>query len=513
MKKSVIDEYLEKVYVIVILVITGSCVLAGITFMGLKAMGNYEDVSWGGLGIFLGTCLLYFTIGLFLIFKAIKKTENGKVFNHKLLPVGKIFVLIILTIQFNFILYLAPSRDFWAYIFYFLILPSLFFDFKLSLISALNLMISLVISWFVRGDEILPVRDENFMPEMTLRVVGVVLSCSAILLITFLGGRYLVNAKKEEVEASNNRVQNVLNEITQMSIQLGEASDVLSKVSQNESTSTKQLSETSCSLLQNNNVMLKQAQSNRNNLERLNENRAVMNDRMSVVDNFSQMLLEESASNEKNLNSLVEINDTVMNTTAKTKSVSEKLADDINGVLTLLNAINDIAFSTNILSLNASIEAARAGEAGKGFSVVANEVGNLANRSQKAVGDIQKVIQSVKGSISEMTEIVTENSDKLDIQNNSIKQTYNGIENMISILKQSLEAINDINNIFEEQKNIIEQTHSTNTEISDSIEQENREFNNINGMIEGNIAGAVEMAQQVDNLKNMIDKMQLLLAE
>ena len=63
-----------------------------------------------------------------------------------------------------------------------------------------------------------------------------------------------------------------------------------------------------------------------------------------------------------------------------------------NEIGTVIRTIEDIAFQTNILALNASVEAARAGDAGKGFSVVADEVRNLASKSAQAAQNTNSLI-------------------------------------------------------------------------------------------------------------------------
>ncbi len=513
MKKSVIDEYLEKVYVIVILVITGSCFAASVVFNVLKLMGYYENVSQAGLGIFTGTCVLYVAIGIVLITLAFKKKDGKRTFNHRILPVGKLFCAVIVLIQWNFILYLVPSRDFWAYIFYFLILPSLFLDVKLSSAVTGGLVVSIVIQWFVRPDEVLPVKDELFIPDMVLRIVGLVLFCAAILLLTFLANRYLVNAKKAEIEASMNRIENVIKEITSISGELKKASSVLADVSQSESSSAEELSVTGASVLQSSNDTLKQAQSSRENIGMLTDTAGVLSEKLGAVNDYSQKLLDKTAENERNLNGLVDINNVVMESTAKTKDVSEALAGDIENIVTLLQSINDIAFSTNILALNAAIEAAHAGEAGKGFAVVAGEVGSLANRSRETVNEIKVVVGDINNSVKSMTSIVSDNSQRLNEQNESIKDTFDGIESMISMLRESLSAIEEINELFGRQQSIMSQTHTVNTEIVNAVEQENNDFSGICSMISHNAQNAVEMANQVETINNMVNKMTALLVE
>ena len=123
----------------------------------------------------------------------------------------------------------------------------------------------------------------------------------------------------------------------------------------------------------------------------------------------------------------------------KTSSESEKNAADTQSII---NTIQNIAFQTNILALNASVEAARAGQHGKGFSVVADEVRNLASKSAEAASQIEDKLRAIHDSSALMSGDIKETAGHVDKQANmsvEIKEmvdklvlTYNGLTNMIN---------------------------------------------------------------------------------
>ncbi|GGD45250.1 hypothetical protein GCM10012288_19470 [Malaciobacter pacificus] len=126
--------------------------------------------------------------------------------------------------------------------------------------------------------------------------------------------------------------------------------------------------------------------------------------------------------------------------------------DDINTQVSAINeaitVIDQIAFQTNILSLNAAVEAATAGEAGKGFAVVAQEVRNLAARSAEAANEIKSLVESA--------------NEKSNQGKNIASQMIEGYNKLNENINNTLSLINEVDNASKEQKIGIEQ-------ISDAI--------------------------------------------
>lgn len=509
MNKNIIEEYLAKVYPIVLLVITGACLIAGITFTIFKASGFYPSLQWWVLLLFVGTCILYFIIGLYLIFHAYETTEMGvKQLKSKMLKTGKIFVFFLEIIQFNFIFYMVPTKQFWAYAFFFLVLAVFFMDIKLTTSVSAVLAISIGVGYVTMGEAVLPAHDFYFIPELLLQIIALVLSFASVILINWFVGNYLVNVKKEEVETNNQRVETVVHTVTSIATELNNTGNILSEISQHESSSVQELTENSEVLLEESNLVLQETEKSKENMVELEACSKEMDENISDVEIISKNLLQKSADNGILLKELKEKNNEVSASSEQTKKMSHALMACVEEIELTLKVISDISNSISMLALNASIEAARAGEAGRGFAVVAESVGSLASNTKNSLVDVETVISKLQSTVHEMAECVEESTTSLDKQNETFSEMFASTEDVMEVIQESLNSITKMNGVHKRQREIIQTTIQINDSILNFVQSEDEHFANISTMITENATNVSRMTEQAEVLSNMITDLQ-----
>ncbi len=249
----------------------------------------------------------------------------------------------------------------------------------------------------------------------------------------------------------------------------------------------------------------------RKTFSKINVSALEVNDYSSQVADGSQLLSDGSAEQNESINDLyIQIKDIknriVANTEAseKTDSLVDNIGSQIvecntnmsnmlksmedisvssSKILDIINVIDDIAFQTNILSLNAAVEAARAGDAGKGFAVVAAEVKNLAEMSADA---------------AQQTNVLIEDSMK-------------NVKHGTSVAKAAARALNEVSISAEEISEKVKSITTASQNQADSITEIRRSVKKITEIIENNMATAEESAAIAEKMYSGSEDLKLMI--
>ena len=211
---------------------------------------------------------------------------------------------------------------------------------------------------------------------------------------------------------------------------------------------------------------------------------ATMNDISEKIKETAGMAEKASDMSKDAGDAVCESNDKMHELSLAMQDITEKS----NEISKIIKTIDDIAFQTNILSLNAAIEAARAGVAGKGFAVVADEVGNLAQKSAKAAQNTSSLIEETIDAVNKGARISGETADSLK-----------NVSDRTATINQ---IINDINSASESEAEGITQISIGMNQIS-SVVQTN------SATAEESAAASEELSGQAQILNDLVSKFTL----
>jgi methyl-accepting chemotaxis protein len=186
-----------------------------------------------------------------------------------------------------------------------------------------------------------------------------------------------------------------------------------------------------------------------NNLaQKANEQAASLEETAAAVEEITSI----TRNNTDNAIKMADLGSIVKGSVAQGQNLATQTAksmDEINKEVSAINEaiaiIDQIAFQTNILSLNAAVEAATAGEAGKGFAVVAQEVRNLAARSAEAAKEIEELVSSANSKADQGKRISDDMIKGYDELNEHISETIHIIENVSTSSREQMLGIEQIN--------------------------------------------------------------------
>ncbi len=206
----------------------------------------------------------------------------------------------------------------------------------------------------------------------------------------------------------------------------------------------------------------------------------------------SQQMVEKTLEAMSDLSSKIEV----------AGSHIEALSQKSNDIGQILDVIKGISEQTNLLALNAAIEAARAGEAGRGFAVVADEVRNLAQRTQSSAQEIQQMIEQLQTGAQQAVNTMLESRRFSD---DSVRIGKQAGENLQSVTQRigEIDGMNQsVATATEEQTSVVENLNMDITEINVLNQDGVRN-------LEASLRACTELDQQAGRLKQLVDSFRI----
>ncbi|MBD5164245.1 methyl-accepting chemotaxis protein [Helicobacter sp.] len=230
----------------------------------------------------------------------------------------------------------------------------------------------------------------------------------------------------------------------------------------------------------------------------------MLNDSMALVQKSAHDIQDSAKQLAKTKELLLKVINEVQGNVSTERDIAERLSqtaqetDKIKGVLTI---IAEIADHTSLLALNANIEAARAGGAGRGFAVVADEVRKLAERTQKSLGEINAVVNTIIQSVSDANNAMGANvQNTISIADASIEGT-DDLETSVKSLEDAVEAssqsLQKTNELFEAVNDILKQV----SEVQRLTDENSKAVHLIDGISKEISQKASALNSQLDSFK------------
>ena len=188
-KRSILDEYSNKVFKLVVLIVPIFFMCGNATMTIMYYMGKYSNVNIASMWFSNSIDICFLIVGIYLVKSSYG--QEGLLIRDKLIT-AKIILFSMVVLQWNLNSYICPFEDFWAYAPLFVIVVAFFFDVKLVGAATFTILLSMIISWIVNGEHLLPSRDEFYTLNLIFRLICLTFTLLCINIVTWFGKVFII---------------------------------------------------------------------------------------------------------------------------------------------------------------------------------------------------------------------------------------------------------------------------------------------------------------------------------
>lgn len=438
---------------------------------------------------------------LALLFRQIFQGERITDKQYALLKYGGSAIYII---NFTVLLHTLCSPSIWMMFVFFMILTSLFQDFKLTRIMAICYMVSIGFFFLIHSYESL--QQVGFVEEMMTRVIVFILTLVAVLLDNYFSAHILAGVGQDLMNKNTAKLTDVIGEVTHLIEKLKQMIETLAGISQEENASMQEIASVSEEIVIDNKSMITQSEKSQKNLLTLKEDIIHVAEEMKETRRVSDRLLEMSEGNELALSHILELCNQIDDSTNYTLKVTQNLQKQTKEMDELLKLIENIAAETKLLALNATIEAARAGEKGRGFAVVAEHVKELSENTSASLKNVNLVVNKFKKDTLQVESLMSDNVEAVKKQNRETYETVETIKEMLLQLQDSAEKMEKVEQLTLEKSHYAERAVVLNEQVVENMKEQVKRVENITHLVEENKEAIMQIVMEVDGVNMLVEQ-------
>lgn len=310
-----------------------------------------------------------------------------------------------------------------------------------------------------------------------------------------------VNKMQRDIKQVLSSINKLSDNVSSKAEQLSSTSQEMSSVSQTVTTTLEGI--TAGSTEQSNDLVnINEA------VEKLGSSVNVVTESIGNINKGSEEIRVMAHKGHQDMRETIEVINTFKDEFAEYNEKMSQFEKQVQKINEIVSVIEGISKQTNLLALNAAIEAARAGEAGKGFSVVAEEIRNLAEESQKSTKDITDIINDTSNQTEHLmngTEKMNKNlADQIKTMNSMIVSFENIIQGIREVTPQ-IKSTKDQAELLSKQKDVIVDKINNASAIAEQLSAAHQE---ISASLQNLSASNEEVAEAAITLDNMTKELQ-----